>query len=152
MSAQTNWRAYLRRLVGDRNQEMFQVLVDLARGVPRVPRTSDGLLMAPIVPTAEIQFQAAKFLTEMGLGKPVNQLEQVSAEQEASELEAVAALSDEELKRRVFELYGGKEAPEDAVLLPPAPEPARLAPGAMTFHEVCRIIYSCPINPEPDDE
>jgi hypothetical protein len=96
----TNWRSYVRRLVGSKGEKVIETLVDLMEGRPWVPVTLDGRMMEPLVPTAEIRLRAAIHLSEMMHGKAVSQTEQVEAEDEATELESIRALSDEELERR----------------------------------------------------
>ncbi len=115
-----NWRAWLRNETKN-GQEIHTILLGLARGEPRTVTLLDGREHV-IVPTAEVQARVTIHLDEMLHGKAVTQNEQMKAEREASHMEAVKAMSDEELERQYLESKKRKElnrGTEDAVLVEP---------------------------------
>ncbi len=73
-----------------------------------------------IIPTAEVRARCAIHLDEMLHGKAVSQNEQQRAEREASAMEAVKALTDDELARRARLALQRGIAESDAVLVNPA--------------------------------
>lgn len=112
-----NWRQYLRAHTNN-GEMVWQILLQLAEGKERTVQMKDGR-EATIIPTPEVQVRAAIHLSEMLFGKAVTQNEQMKAEREASDMEAVRALSQEQLEERArAALTRAKVAvEEDAVLL-----------------------------------
>ncbi len=94
-----NWRGWLRRETQN-GAEIHKILLDLARGNPRIVKLLDGR-ESVIIPTPEVQARVAIHLDEMMHGKAVTQNEQQKAEREAGALAAVQALSDTALEERV---------------------------------------------------
>ncbi len=114
-----NWRGFLRK--NTRNgAEIHEILLDLARGKPRVIKMLDGRETV-VIPTAEVSARVAIHLDEMMHGKAVTQNEQQRAEREASALEAVRALSDAELDARILASFQRKELARGEVA-PPTPD------------------------------
>lgn len=97
-----NWRAWLRRET-DNGAEIHRILLALARGEPRTVTRKDGA-ETTIIPTADTSARCAIHLDEMVHGKAVTQNEQQRAEYEASAMEAVRALSYDELARRASQV------------------------------------------------
>lgn len=93
-----NWRQYLRAHTNN-GDLVWQILLQLAEGKPRTLEMKDGR-QATVIPTPEVQVRAAIHLSEMLFGKAVTQNEQMKAEREASDMEAVRALSQEQLEAR----------------------------------------------------
>ncbi len=94
----TNWRKWLRDATNN-GSEIHEILLEIARGNPKIVKMSDGKL-GIIVPTAADRARVAIHLDEQLHGKAVTQNEQQRAEREASALQAVQALSDAELEER----------------------------------------------------
>ncbi len=119
-----NWRSWLRRETNN-GAEIHQILLSLARGEPRTVTRKDGATTT-IIPTAEVSARVAIHLDEMLHGKAVTQNEQQAAEREASALQAVRALSYEELARRAAQALQRGIAEEDAQLVLPSGSPGTL--------------------------
>ncbi len=94
----TNWRDWMRKHTKN-GAEIHEILLEIARGVPKVVTLLDGK-QTTIVPTADVRARVAIHLDEMLHGKAVTQNEQQRAEREASALQAVQAMSDEVLADR----------------------------------------------------
>lgn len=118
----STWRSYLRSRVGESGERIIDTLVELMEGVPVAQRTADGRFVDPIIPTPATRLDAAKHLSEILHGRAASQTEQVQAEESEAEREAIRALSDFELERR---LAGAKPLPEleEGVLVSRAPDP-----------------------------
>lgn len=99
-SRQENWRQELRRIVGSPGK-LWRILLELAEGRAYRPVLPDGSEGPPVVPSPEIRLRAATELADRLYGKAVSQTEIVQAEQAASDLESVRALSDAELEAQV---------------------------------------------------
>lgn len=131
----SNWRAYVRKRVGGRGERIFDTLTDLMEGRVITPRDDAGRMMEPIVPTPATMLQAAMYLGDMMFGKATSQTEQVAAEAEASRHEALRALSDEELARRVrARLEAAPEGISDAELVADTQE--ALGEGTISLEEL----------------
>ncbi len=118
-----NWRGWLRRNTKE-GTEIHEILLELARGEPKVITLRDGREEI-IVPTAEVRARCAIHLDEMLHGKAVTQNEQQRAEREAGALAAVQALTYEELERRARLALSRGIAEEDATLVT-EPEPEKV--------------------------
>ncbi len=125
----TNWRDWMRKNTAN-GTEIHEILLELARGVPKEVTLKDGK-KATIVPTAEVRARVAIHLDEMMHGKAVTQNEQQRAEREAGAMAAIQALSDEALvdrARAVFlRISGG--IPEDAQLVADTSEVSEVVEG-----------------------
>jgi len=98
---QKGWRAAARALAGgDTMPHLFKVLMDIAEGKAVLCTLPDGRVGPPIIPTAADRLRAATEYIHAVIGKPVAQTEIVQAEAAGAELEAVQALSDDELLLR----------------------------------------------------
>lgn len=91
-----SWRKALRDLTDD-GRELLTILLDISRGMPQQRTLPDGRVSEPMVPTAEVQFQAAKSLFEFLNGKAVAQTEVIKAEEQTILQEQLAAMSNEDL-------------------------------------------------------
>ncbi len=127
-----NWRGWLRRNTAE-GTEIHEILLELARGNPKVIKLLDGREQV-IVPTPEVRARCAIHLDEMLHGKAVTQNEQQRAEREASAMEAVRALTDHELARRAAQALsrGTDESDADVVSVAEQVYEARGSDG-MTF-------------------
>ena len=130
-----NWRGWLRRNT-EEGTEIHKILLSLARGEARVIKRPDGAELT-LVPTPEVSARCAIHLDEMLHGKAVTQNEQQAAEREASALQAVRALSYEELARRASQALARGTAESDAELISSGSEaleiynaPPQRVPGA----------------------
>jgi hypothetical protein len=95
------WRAAARMMAGgDAVPQLFKVLMDIAEGKAVLCTLPDGRIGPPIVPTAADRLRAATEYIHAVIGRPVPQTEIVQAEAAGQELEAVQALSDDELLSR----------------------------------------------------
>lgn len=113
-----SWRAALRQLT-DNGNDLYAVLLNIARGVPYSAQLPDGRKTEPVVPSIESMRQAAKDLIEFLDGKAVPQTEVIKAEEQSSELERLRAMSDEDLLRVIEgELVKGPPEAYTAPILP----------------------------------
>jgi hypothetical protein len=95
------WRAAARMMAGgDAVPQLFKVLMDIAEGKAVLCTLPDGRIGPPIVPTAADRLRAATEYIHAVIGRPVPQTEIVQAEAAGQELEALQALSDDELLNR----------------------------------------------------
>lgn len=95
-----NWKNAMRAMFGDHGQRAMEALAAIVDGNAWQPVMPDGRLGPPVVPTATDRREASVFVLNALNGKPVSQTEIVAAEQAMGELEAIRALSDEELASR----------------------------------------------------
>lgn len=93
---QKTWRAQLREMT-DNGRPLFQLLYNLAEGLPIVHTLPDGRTSEPVVPSPEVMRGSAVDLLHMLHGKPVAQTEVTKAEEDAGRLMQVQAMSDEDL-------------------------------------------------------
>lgn len=77
--------------------EMYENLLNIARGHAHVFQLPDGRESEPVIPTLEMVRNANKDLIEFLHGKAVAQTEVMAAEKEARNVEQLRAMSDEEL-------------------------------------------------------
>ena len=93
-----NWRDSLRRQVGPHAEVLHEILLTLAKGNAWMAELPDGRCSVPVLPSSDVRLRAAIYLHEALLGKAVAQTEIQKAEHEAREIEAIRALSDDELE------------------------------------------------------
>lgn len=116
------WRSVLRAMTND-GADLLAKMYDIAMGKPFVVELTNGLQTEPEVPTLETQRMAAMDLMTLLHGRAVPQTEVAKAEESA--LEAIRAMSDEDLARasRAI-LEAGEEAQvESSPLESPEPLP-----------------------------
>jgi hypothetical protein len=116
-----NWRAAIRRVVGADGEELWTILLSLARGEVIVPnyKDPDGTVRqgTPMVPSPEVRRAAAVDLAQFLVGKPVAQTEVMKSEEQAEEMSQLAALSDEQIAAKMEELVAANRG-KQAVLEP----------------------------------
>lgn len=95
-----SWRTALRKKVGNHAERIWEILLDIAEGRAIQTELPDGRIGPPIIPTAADRTRAAIEMAHMLCGRPVDQTQITAADREASDMEAVRALSDEELQAR----------------------------------------------------
>lgn len=146
------WRAELREVVGP---NLHQVLWDLAQGKAWTVELTNGMISAPIVPSSDVRLRAAMFLHETLYGRAVPQTEVARAEQEAKEVAAVQALSEEELALEATRIL---EARKLRVLGPGAVTEAEFVPSragtvtnSMTPIELGYSIWASQPHPDVED-
>lgn len=124
-----NWREDLRQQTKN-GAELHRIMLSLARGEAWQASLPDGKISAPMIPSGDVRLRAAMFLEEQLFGKAVAQTEVTRAEQEAKELEAIRALTDDELAaeaerileaRRVPALTEGRITEAEYMITPPVP-------------------------------
>lgn len=115
----STWRSYLRSRVGDNGERILDTLVELMEGNPVAQKTADGRFIDPIIPTPATRLDAAKHLSEILHGRAASQTEQVQAEESEAEREAIRALSDFELKKRLASEFALPELEEGVIVEKP---------------------------------
>lgn len=113
------WRGALRAELGTYGENLWPMMVSLAQGLPWQVTLPDGRLSAPIMPTPDVMLRAQMFLAEFQFGKAVPQTEIQKAEQEATDMEAIRAMSTEQLEAEALEWIEGRRV-------------ERLPPGTVT--------------------
>ena len=102
--SKASWRDALRRLTND-GQDLYEVLYNLAMGVPHIATLPDGRQTEPTVPTFEVRRAAAVDLIQFLHGKAVAQSEVSKAEADARIAQQVGAMSDGELLKIIEGSY-----------------------------------------------
>lgn len=148
------WRAELREVVGP---NLHNVLWDLAQGKAWTVELTNGMISAPIVPSSDVRLRAAMFLHETLYGRAVPQTEVARAEQEAKEIAAVQALSEDELAaeaQRILEARKvralGPGAVMEAEFVPAAPA-APVITNSMTPEQLGLSIWASQPYPNAED-
>lgn len=140
MTKSATWRSYVRARVGESGERIFDTLIELMEGNPVAQRTADGRFVDPIIPTPAVRLDAAKHLSELVFGRAASQTEQVAAEGAEAEREAIRALSDSELQKRIAAAWRLPALPEDAVLVPQAPA-SSAAPAPFSISDMARAAW-----------
>lgn len=147
------WRAELREVVGP---NLHQVLWNLAQGKAWTVELDNGMISAPIIPSSDVRLRAAMFLHETLYGRAVPQTEVARAEQEAKEVAAVQALSEDELAAEASRILEARKmraigpgAVTEAEFVPTQATSAPLPSNSMTPLELGYSIWAS--QPHPED-
>lgn len=89
-------RAALRKLTNN-GLDLYLRLYDISMGKAHVVKLDDGRETEPMVPSIDVQRQAAKDLIEFMHGKAVAQTEIIKADEQHAEQEQLQAMSDDQL-------------------------------------------------------
>lgn len=103
-----SWRAQLREITNN-GKELAEIMLSLAKGDAWQVRLPDGRVSAPVLPSSDVRLRAAVFLHETLFGRAVAQTEIVKAEQESREMDAIRALSDDQLEQEAARILEARK-------------------------------------------
>lgn len=86
----------------DGGLELYEIMLELARGTAYAPKMPDGREGPIIVPTPDVRFRAAMELAHTLNGRPVSQAEMANAEVDSKEVSAIRALDDTTLRQKAL--------------------------------------------------
>lgn len=94
------WRKYLLSLT-DGGRDLLLRHLNIANGVPHIPRLPDGREAEPQIPSMEVQRQASLSLMRFAFGTEVSQNEVLASEIQAEQMQSFQAMSDADLRKIV---------------------------------------------------
>jgi hypothetical protein len=110
-------------------QDILEIFLQLAAGVPWVPTLPDGREAPPQIPSSEVRFRAAQELADRLWGRTVPETEIVDAERAQA---ALKAMTDEELESKVRSTLERGLAKLDERRLPAASTVAGSIPATLS--------------------